>query len=284
MRPSLMLVVVLATAVTAQTDPPQSRGFEVAAIRRSADVTTRAVSPSIEVLPGGVWRVRDVTIRSLIRALYPDQARWQTVGGPDWISQELYNIEARATATASAEDIRAMARKFLAERLRLEVHNEIRQLPVFLLTRPTGRRLGSGFSKPVVDCAQFRAGGERPQDKTRQPFADRLACATVVMPTSDPTLKIPGANLRLSAGDATITEIVPLLGSVLGRPVLDQTGITERFDIELQFSSQPLNTTTVDTGPAPRTAITEQLGLVIQDSRAPIEVLVIDRVERPSEN
>ena len=104
------------------------------------------------------------------------------------------------------------------------------------------------------------------------------------MPTSDRTLKVPGANLRLSAGDATVPEIVPLLGSALGRPVLDQTGVTERFDIELQFSTQPLATTPVDVGPTARTAITEQLGLNVDEVRAAIEVLVIDRVERPSEN
>jgi len=104
------------------------------------------------------------------------------------------------------------------------------------------------------------------------------------MPTSERTLKIAGSNMRLSAGDATLKEIVPFLGSALGRPIVDQAGITERFDIELQFSTRPLNTTTVDTGPALRTAMVEQLGLVTEDSRAPIEVLVIDRIERPSEN
>ena len=74
-----------------------------------------------------------------------------------------------------------------------------------------------------------------------------------------------------------------MLSNQFGRPVLDQTGVTERYDIELQFSSQPLNTTTVDSGPALRTAITEQLGPNADDSRASIEVLIIDRVERPSE-
>jgi uncharacterized protein (TIGR03435 family) len=284
MRTSLLLVLLLATPLAAQTVTPQAPAFEVASIRRSADVSARIVTPSNEFLPGGVWRVRDLTIRNLIRSLYPDQARWQIVGGPEWTSQELYDIEARGHTTASAEEVRAMARKLLADRLRLDVHNETRELPVFVLTLPKGRRLGPGFTNPAVDCAPFRAGGERPQDHTRQPFADRLSCAMVVMPTSDRTLKVPGANLRLSAGDATLTEIVPLLGGALGRPVLDQTGVTGRFDIELQYSSLPLSTTTVDTGPALRTAIAEQLGLSVDDSRAPIEVLVIDRVERPSAN
>lgn len=284
MRTPLLLVVVLTTSLAAQTIPPSSPVFEVASIRRSADVSKRMLAPSNEFLPGGVWRVRDSTFRNLIRTLYPDQARWQIVGGADWIAQEFYDIEARAVSTANAEEVRAMARRLLADRLRLEVHNETRDLPVFVLTQPKGRRLGPGLTKPAADCAGFRRGGERPQDSTRQPFFDRVPCAMVVMPTSDQTGKVPGANLRLSAGDATLSEIVPLLGNALGRPLLDRTGITERFDIELQYSTMPLTTTTVETGPTLRTAVAEQLGLSVEESRAPIEVLVIDRIERPSEN
>ena len=284
MRTSLMLVVVLAASLAAQTVTPPAPVFEVASIRRSADVSKRMLVPSNEFLPGGVWRVRDSTFSVLIRTLYPDQARWQIVGGADWMSQEFYDIEARALPTASVEEVRAMARRLLADRLKLEVRGETRELPVFVLTQPKGRRLGPGLTKPAADCARFRAGGERPQDSTRQPVFDRMPCARVVMPTSDQTGKIPGANMRLSAGDATLSEIVLLLGNALGRPVLDRTGITERFDIELQYSTLPLSTTTVETGPSLRSAVAEQLGLSVEDSRAPIEVLVIDRIERPSEN
>lgn len=65
--------------------------------------------------------------------------------------------------------------------------------------------------------------------------------------------------------------------------MVDRTNLTQRFDIELQFDSDPLRTTG-DAGPPIRTAITEQLGLEVQDSRASIDVLVIDHIERPTDN
>ena len=284
MRTPLAFVVALTTSLVAQSATPPSPGFEVASIRRSADVAARIVSPSIEFLPGGVWRVRDTTIIGLIRFLYPYPAPWQIIGGPDWISREFYDLEARAGASASAEEMRGMARTLLADRLRLEVHNETRELPAVVLTLPAGRRLGPAFTTPAVDCAAFRTGGERPPDPTRQPFADRLPCAMVVMPTFERTLTVPGATMRLSAGDATMKEILPLLGSALGQPVVDQTGVTDRFDVELQFAPLSLTTATVDTGPALRTAIREQFGFNVDDARASVEVLVIDGVERPSDN
>lgn len=278
---AIIASVALTTSLTAQKPASEPATFEVASIRRSPDPTTRVVAPSIDSLQtGGLWRARDITIGAWIRWLYPALTRTQVVGGAEWMWQELYDIEARASATAHGRDVRAMVAALLTDRLKLDAHNETRQLPAVLLTLPKGRRLGSGFSKPAVDCAKFRAeGGERPNDPTRQQFADRLGCALVIMPTSERTLTVAGANLRLTGGDVTLKEVAPWLSREFGRPVLDQTGVTERYDIELQFSSQPLNTTTVDSGPGLRTAISEQLGLVTEDSRAPLDVLVIDRIE-----
>jgi uncharacterized protein (TIGR03435 family) len=79
-----------------------------------------------------------------------------------------------------------------------------------------------------------------------------------------------------------ISQILTLLGNRLNRPVIDRTNLTERFDIELQFSTavRPDG----DSGPPICAAITEQLGLQVQEGRTTVDVLVIDHIERPTEN
>ena len=78
----------------------------------------------------------------------------------------------------------------------------------------------------------------------------------------------------------TISQIVTLLGNYFNRPVIDRTNLAQRFDIELQFTADPIRAN--NDGPSIRTAVTEQLGLEVQDGRGPIDVLVIDHVERPT--
>jgi uncharacterized protein (TIGR03435 family) len=172
-----------------------------------------------------------------------------------------------------------MARALLADRFKLALHTEKREVPAFVLVKRNDGKLGSGLKPPAIDCAAFRAGGERPSDPAPKP-ADRLPCGLIELPIFEHLRLVPGADMRISAGDMPVSAILTLLGNRLKRPVVDRTGLTQRFDIELQFTADPLQSTAG--GPAIRTAITEQLGLQVQDGRAPVDVLVIDHIERPT--
>lgn len=99
----------------------------------------------------------------------------------------------------------------------------------------------------------------------------------------DHTRVLAGANWRLTTGGATVGRIVPLLARELGRPVLDQTGLTQAFDIEVQFSNGPPRSDT-EARPPLKAALSDQLGLSLEDGRTSIEVLIIDCVERPTPN
>ena len=87
--------------------------------------------------------------------------------------------------------------------------------------------------------------------------------------------------MRITAGGATIASLIPILSRELGRPVVDATGLTQTFDIEVQYSLGPPRPDQ-EAGPPLRAAITHQLGLRIQDSRVSADVIVVDRIERPS--
>ena len=274
--PLLAGLAVLALPLTAQ-----SPRFDVASIKRSPPILDRQLQPFVGIPQPGFWRLRDYPAMTALLNVYPGHPlSMQVVGAPEWLdSREWYDIEARTNPSATVEDIRLMARALLAERFTLALHNEKREVPAFVLVKRNDGQLGSGLKPPSVDCAAFRAGGERPRDPAPKP-ADRLPCAAIMLPIFEHMRLVPGADLRITAGDAPVSGILTLLGNQLKRPVIDRTGLTQRFDIELQFTADPLQAG--NRGPAIRTAITEQLGLQVQDGRAPIDVLVIDHIERPT--
>jgi len=285
-RIAVVLVALLSAPILRAQQP--ARAFDVASIKQP-DTATSVVRIAInEVQPGGIWRSTS-TLLSLIRALYPGHSfPGQIEGGPNWVGSEFYEMEARAPGTASAEEIRDMARTLLADRFKLVMRTETRDVPAYVLrlARRDGKP-GSGFTKPAIDCDAYRAAIKRgdplPVDPTRKPNADRLPCISTMMPVFDHTRLIAGANWRITAGGATVGDIVPLLARELGRPVLDQTGLKEFFDIEVQFSNSPPRTDE-EPGPPLRAALSDQLGLSLEDARTSIEVLVIDHVERPTPN
>jgi len=286
MRRMLLTVAVLCAltlAGAAQSAPQPTLRFDVASVKRSPPYLERQIQAFVGSPQPGVWRLRDLPVASAVLNLYPGYPlSVQVVGAPDWFdSREWYDIEARTNPAATAEDIRQMGRTLLADRFKLALHAEQRELPAFILTQRNDRRLGRGLQTPAIDCTAFRAGGPRPIAPVQR-NADRLPCGMTVLPTFDHTLLIPGADLRLTAGDVPISRILTLLGNYLNRPVVDRTNLTQRFDIELQFSTAIR--ADGDSGPPMRAAITDQLGLQVQEGRAMVDVLVIDHIERPTEN
>jgi len=179
-----------------------------------------------------------------------------------------------------------MARTLLADRFKLMLHTEKRQVVAYTLVRARADgRLGPGLSAPSIDCSAYRAAKEKgetlPVDPKRRPFGDRLPCVSTVMPVFDQTRVVPGAELRITAGSATIASIIPILSRELDRPLVDGTGLTQLFDIELQYSVAAPRPDS-EPGPPLKSALADQLGLRVQDSVTVVDVLVIDRIERPA--
>jgi uncharacterized protein (TIGR03435 family) len=166
---------------------------------------------------------------------------------------DLYDIAARAPEEMTPNHLqwREMIRSLLADRFQLKVHREMRNLPVYLMTVPKGgpKMKASTASEQYVT---MRPGGPK-------------AMRTAVHETMD----------QLSRD----------LPETVARPVLDRTGLTAAHDYTLEWSPvQPSPSDASDAIPSIFTAIQEQLGLKLIVDHAPVEVLVIDRLERPSAN
>ncbi len=201
-------------------------------------------------------------------------------GGPDWIHSERFEIDAKSDGQPNLLMMQGpMLQTVLEDRFKLKIHRETRQGPVYELA------LGKGPSKlkPLQDgsCTPVMVGRPLPllQDGQR-------LCRNMVSPRG-----------KVAIEGATLSMFASMLGMILDRPVIDKTGITSYFEIQLAFSpddsaaprpaaAEPgasAGASASDT-PAIFQAIQEQLGLRLVPAKGPVDVLVIDHVERPSEN
>jgi len=243
------LSIAMAALVLAQTPGSEKRAeFEVASIKPTA---TGDGSFTYDFPPGGRFSGRNLTVQNLLRIAYGLQ-NYQISGGPAWIASAGFDIQATATAGTvelSREQVLQMLQALLADRFHLAMHRETRQLPVYdLVVGKTGPRLEAADSSAAPAKEQLKMG-------------------------------------QLVTHKMSMTALANILASDLKRPVKDDTGLKGEFTFTLEWT-RGLDDS--DAGQSSRpslfTAVQEQLGLKLEAAKGPVEVLVIDSVERPSEN
>jgi bla regulator protein blaR1 len=293
----------LAQAQTAQTpvkapapqptaQPAPRQRFDVVSIKPCKPSVTNGV-PAFggDSSPGnlriGCGILADTDNVGLIQVAYNRYANgqltsWKVIpieGGPNWIHSERFEIDAKSDGHPSILMMQGpMLQTILEDRFKLKIHRETRQGPVYELA--LGR--GSPKLKPLQDgsCTPVVVGRPSPLLPDGQ-----HRCRNMVSPSS---VDFEGGTLSMFAGS---------LGMVLDRPVIDKTGITSYFEIHLVFSpddaaaprpvtAEPGASAAVRASDAPGIfqAIQEQLSLRLVPAKGPVDVLVIDHIERPSEN
>lgn len=269
---TLFVALFASGVLQAQTPDGSTKAFEVASVKRNTSGETRI---RFETPPGRLTAV-NVPLRFAIRQAYrvPES---RMVGGPPWLDTDRFDILATAPADAATPDVRQMLRVLLADRFGLVLHSETRQMPIYsLVLARDDRDLGPNLRRSGTDCT----------GQTSRLVAGRVQCGVLVSqaPTS--------ASLR--GGGARFAEFVRLLGDFLDRPIVDDTGLTGTFDLELQFTADRGSVPGVgvpggvgaaantDDIPSIFTALREQLGLKLDARRGSAEVFVIDSVSPPS--
>lgn len=293
-----VVVPILAQEATDwQTKAGGKMAFEVASIKPGSG----AFSPSN--MPLTPWDdydgtdgrfIADSTLSGYIQFAYkiwPNDVQSRELSHlPKWADTDHYSIEARATTGHVTKDqMRLMMQSLLADRFHLAVHFENRELPVFEL------RLAKA-GKPGPKLVSHADGP--PCDQPGRPPHEGLPgfpgnCRT--LSAIDVPGNIPSTRLvMIGERDASMDMIAGAFSMVpmgLDRPILDKTGLTGRFDFTLEWARPPKAAAVSDSpvpadpvGPSPLEALEEQLDLKVEATKASIPILVIDRVERPSEN
>jgi uncharacterized protein (TIGR03435 family) len=249
--------------------------------------------------PDGGFTMTNFLVGMFIARAYPPMVPAVIVGLPAWAMSERYDVSATSTlARATAEDRIAMLRAMLADRFKLAAHVEKREQPAYelLLARSDGK-LGPGLTRVEADCdakgaadraaaEAARAAGTPPPPYQRPDFN---------APPPSCTLRTVGAFVRkqpddLLEGETSMDNLATALRFPVGRLVVNKTGVPGSYRVRMTFNMMAalrgpdVTAPAPDAGPAIFTAIQEQLGLKLQSSRASRDALIIDRLERPTEN
>lgn len=226
----------------------------------------------------GALRVINLPLYTILWMAHGVQAN-QIVDVPSWAESESFDITGKFPDGAGPpiETFRPMLVNVLADRFALKTHREMRELAVYRLVRVRQGQLGSKLTAAAEGCAARTPTAPLGRGRAG------LNC---------------GATARLggfSVHGMPITTLTRLLGPAVGRVVVDETGLTGNWDLELDYSPEQIQGSAFPGvgGPAPPspgegpslfTALQEQAGLKLESGRAPVEVIVIDHIDRPTDD
>jgi uncharacterized protein (TIGR03435 family) len=245
--------------IRAQSQPAPRLEFEVASIR--PDKTDQPEMSWFRSTPSGAeFQGRSIQIKPIIEYAYGILDH-QLAGDPSWLGSERFDIDAKPGSRKGQgwfedEELRARVRTLLEERFHLRVHHESRQAPIYtLVTAKSGPKL--------------KQAGEDAETLIRVNFGRGRA-------------QIIGAKISMKM-------LAEAFARTLGRSVQDGTDLKGAFDVDLTWTPDESPRAGGDRpppteGPSLFTAVQEQLGLRLESSRGQIDMIVIDHVDRPSEN
>jgi uncharacterized protein (TIGR03435 family) len=255
MRRLLVLLLIVVPALLHGQTPTREQkpvAFEVATIKRNIS----GEGGSIGIEPGGRFRAINADVRFLIATMYrpaggPRLFPSQIIGLPDWASTEKYDMTGKVAdefaGLSAAEQFRRMppmVQALLEDRFKLRLHRETRQMPIYALVVAR-----TNVIRPsTVDC-------RKEPDKCN----------------------VQSAGGHYSAVGLTMNNFMIFLSNTVERVVIDRTRLQGTYDVEFDWSSEPGSDK-----PSIFTAVQEQLGLKLEPTTGAVDVLVIDRIERPT--
>lgn len=243
----ILIGVLLATAAMAQP------AFDVASIRASQGGKGEGSKRQIIQSSPGSLAMRNVTLKAAIRWAYHVMS--YQISGPDWISFDRYDISAKAADAVPDKQLELMLQALLAERFKLTLHRETKELPCFVMVAAKG---GVKFHESEI------TDGEPVVDQNR-------------------------ASLSVEVKGIPAAQFVEELSNMLRAPVINNTGLSGRYDAKINVSKylpdgsgkegsfDPISTILL--------GLQEELGLKLESKKMPLDLLIVDHAEKvPVEN
>jgi uncharacterized protein (TIGR03435 family) len=252
-----MRLAVLLIGFAGMAQDTARPAFEVVSVK-PAPPENRMMGIGLNVYAGGRIHATNYRLRQLIHDAYNIEM-FRILGGPGWIDEDRFDIEAKPAASSGLSkwvpesfksppnaEMRLMLQSLLADRFQLKAHFETRSESIYSLVVAKG---GSRLKPPA--------------DTIVQPFVSFL----------------PNG---LAGRNATVDQLVERLASVLGRPVLNHTGIQGNFDFKIAYPPEDMADNDAKT--LMLSAIQEQAGLKLETQPGSVEMLVVDSAQKPSAN
>ena len=284
-------VAVVGMAAAAQS-PAQKPSFEVASVKPN-----KLGGPPVRMgTEAGRFIAENYPLILVILFAYRSPGggyllRQNVIGGPSWIDTDRFDVEAKVggeTRSTPTEQMLRMVQFLLEDRFQLKVHRETRDLPVYNLVVAKG---GVKMKLPLDQSLPHRDDADDQAKASSDQTPHSIRGETAITYTASGEIVLSGTAVPVSPNLAIRRphslpprSLIALLEGNLGRPVNDNTNLKALFDFRLQFARESLSRNSDVPGTSIFTAIQEQLGLKLESAKGPVEVLVIDSVQKPSEN
>lgn len=272
--------------------------FEVASVKPSAPDSQPRVNftlgpGDVYASTGGRFLASSISLLDYIRFAYKltdGQAEILRASAPDWITTERFDIQAKSEIPDLTKDqMRLMMQALLAERFKLGIHAETRELPVLALVFVKPGKPGPQLRQhPASDSTCSNVVAPKDQDSdSRHTFESPTVCGGLV------STGVAGApsHVRLTGRKVSLGLLAAHLGEMghYDRPIVDQTGLMGMFDLVLEWGADPPDSTNPpdrdDNRSLLQEALKNQLGLKLERTRAPTTAFLVDHLDRqPTQN
>jgi uncharacterized protein (TIGR03435 family) len=300
--------LVFCAAALAQT--PASPTFEVASIKPAAPQEMGRMMVGMRGGPGTPDPTQvtftNMSLTNLVTVAYG--IRDYQVTAPSWMDTTRFDVVAKIPAGATKDDFKLMMQNLLAERFKLVVHKDSKEVPIYaLLVGKNGPKLKeSPKEAPPADDAP--APGRGGNIAIGPPQRDKNGFPVLRGGRGNMIMMGPNGRLQMVGGHMTMSTLAANLSGQLGRPVIDMTGLTGEYDYQMEFTSEGLTAPrgmpkpppgagpgpgeggrgaaeASEPGPSIFTAVQDQLGLKLESRKGPMELVVVDSCEKtPTEN
>ena len=303
-----------ALAQTAENSPT----FEAASVKPAAPIVGNRIMVGMRGGPGtpdpGQITYNNVTLKNVLTNAYG--VKGFQISGPGWLDSERYDIVAKVPRGATKAEFMVMLQNLLAERFKLTLHREKKDLPMYaLVVGKNGPKMKESVDAPAPKEGDAqKVGGPAADDPPPSP--GKLPMGKDGFPVLPPSMGGRGGtsmifmngNIRLTANRQTMSGLSDMLSGQFDLPVVDMTGLTGKYDFTLYFAPEGLSGMRLPGGLPPPpgeagpetpmasppdgqsnpnlfSALQEQLGLKVEQRKGPVDLLVIDHLEKtPIEN
>jgi uncharacterized protein (TIGR03435 family) len=269
--------------------------FEVASVRQNK--TNDKASMNVDPTPGdsmvptgGLYSARNIVLVQYIAFAYKltNQQLRSVVSQVPWVSEDRFDIEARAEGNPTKAQYRLMMQSLLADRFKMTVHFETRQIPIFALVLAKPGKLGPVLRIHRADdavCSTPAAVTRGPSPVDAEGFPERCGGPLSMKPSAPGRMKSGGRDVPMSRFAAILTGV-----GVVDRPMVDQTGLQGTVDYSLEWIQVAANVPfgaefhPDESAPTFEEALKEQLGLKMVSQKGPVDFFIVDHLEHASEN
>jgi len=274
MRSNALRVLIFGAAASLAA----AQTFDVASVKPAAPESRYAMKGGPGTSDPGQITYSKVTLKSLLLKAYG--IGWYQLAAPSWVDDAKYDIVAKVPPGTTTEQLQPMLRNLLAERFRLVVHRETKELPIYaLVVGKNGPKLKVSATEPEAEAT------EGPQVTSVSLAKDGLPAMPAGYKGHVIGMTVGGKTMLRAKGE-TLKDFAKMLTDMLDRPVFDLTNLTEKYDfgiawsVEQTFEHESNLPPGLEPGPNLFTAFQAQLGLKLDPRRMTIEMVVVDSVER----